>query len=401
MNSFSSMSVGARIRRLRGAVLSQRDLAEAAGVSVDTVRKLEQEARHTVSVTVLQKIAWRLDVDLATLAGKLVRFPSTDPNTGVLAIRDALTPVDDLLGEAVLDGQPVDLEQAQQQVDHAGQLYWTGQHAQLAALLPRLLPQLRATAHTAPAAGRARAHELLARCYGVTGAAMVRFGHPAAAWLALREALWACDHGADPDPLLVAALRGSAAWQLLHQGRYADSVRVAVRAAKAIEPAGDVPLPHRSVYGALLATAASAAGRDQRADQARELLAESQAVADRIGSDRTDYHIPFGPAQVLAQTVDLHVVTGHYGEALAAATAMPRDAGLPLVARARHLADLAYAHARLRHVQHGRDTLLALEAMAPEWLRHHTLCHQVAAELVRLDRDPVLRGLAHRLGVDR
>ena len=96
------------------------------------------------------------------------------------------------------------------------------------------------------------------------------------------------------------------------------------------------------------------------------------------------------------------VATDNYVEALDAAKTMPRDTGLPLASRAWHLTNTAYAHARLGHVQRGRDALLTVEAMAPEWIRTLTRCHvRVAAELVRRDRDPVLRALATRLGVGR
>ena len=49
--------------------------------------------------------------------------------------------------------------------------------------------------------------------------------------------------------MLNAMVRGCIAWQLLRQDRYEESIRVALRSAGAIEPVGDVALPHLSVYG--------------------------------------------------------------------------------------------------------------------------------------------------------
>jgi hypothetical protein len=117
------------------------------------------------------------------------------------------------------------------------------------------------------------------------------------------------------------------------------------------------------------------------------------------GVDRTDYESPFGRAQVVMQTVDVHVVTEHYDLAVTAARDMPRDAALPLAARVRHLTDTTLARTHLGDTMRARDALLAVEAMAPHWLRYQALPRQVAAELVERDRDTTLRALARRMGV--
>lgn len=177
---------------------------------------------------------------------------------------------------------------------------------------------------------------------------MVHLGASDASWLAIRHALAAADRGADE--LLAAVLRGSVSWQLLVQGRFDEACRVARRAAAAIEPAavGAASLAHRSVYGSLLLGAATATGRDGHVVEARALLQEAATVAALNGGvDRTDYESPFGRAQVVMQTVDVHVVTEHYDLAVTAARDMPRDAALPLAARARHLTDTAMAHTHL------------------------------------------------------
>jgi transcriptional regulator with XRE-family HTH domain len=398
MNDFAGdVSLGARIRQLRAGMFSQRELADAAGVSTDVIRKLEQEVRHTASITTLQKIAQALDVDLATLFGTRASFPSETSGVRVMDVQRALAPVDDLVDEITLDGEPLDLDAARRVVDYAWGLYRSVRFEQLTASLPNAFAQLRATEHAAPAKDGVAIHELLARCYWVASCLLSRFGQLDAAWLGIREALKACEHGADP--LLDATVRGSAAWQLMYQGRFDESARVALRAANVIEPAGDVPVSHLSVYGSLVVDGASAHGRYQQVGQARELLAEGRAVADRIGVDRNDYETAFGPSQVILRTVEVSVVTGNFVDAVDAAKTMPRDTGLPAVSRSWHLAHTAYAHTMLGQIQRGKDTLFVMAAMAPEWIRHHELVRQAVAELVRRDRDPRLRVLVTRLGV--
>ncbi|MGH3923904.1 MAG: helix-turn-helix domain-containing protein, partial [Pseudonocardiaceae bacterium] len=93
--------IGERIRELRKIVgLTQNDLAAAADTSVDVIRKLEQGRRHTASIATLARLASALGVDLAALLGpsRPVLTASGDQDR-VVAIRDALTSVDGLLGE--------------------------------------------------------------------------------------------------------------------------------------------------------------------------------------------------------------------------------------------------------------------------------------------------------------
>lgn len=387
--------IGARIRELRGKVFSQQQLADAAGVSVQLIRALEQGQRQTASISSLARLARALDVELADLLGKRASMPG-DPDTGVLALRRALTPVDDLLGE-VIDEQTATLTEARRTVDYAWASYWAGQYDQIASVLPAALPQLRATAHAAQAIERPAAYELLARAYWVTGCTLVHLGQTDPAWHSIRLALDSAEKS--NDSLLSATLRGSVSWQLLVQGRYEESHRIAVRAASEIEPTGDVELPHLSAYGSLILTAATAAGRGQRVSEANHLVAQSNEVAARMGVDRHDYETYFGPSQVIMQTVDVGVVTEDYTAALDAAYKMPRDNALPLASRCRHLADQAMAHARLGHGEKALDALLAAESAGPDWMRHQTLPRRIVGELLDIDRQSRLRSLAQRLGV--
>jgi transcriptional regulator with XRE-family HTH domain len=111
------MELGARIQRLRGKLLSQRELAEKAQVSVDLIRKLEQ-GHHTARVDSLQRIARAVDVTIAELLDQPHAMPSADPAAGVVAIRQALTPVDDLLDLDVTEGAPLTLDEADRTVTY-------------------------------------------------------------------------------------------------------------------------------------------------------------------------------------------------------------------------------------------------------------------------------------------
>lgn len=392
------IELGTRIRELRGKLLTQQELADRAQVSVDLIRKLEQGRRHTASITSLQQIARALDVDVADLLSKATPLPSDDPESGVVALRRVLTSVDDLLGEGCDDcGSGAGVNVVDREVTYSWGSYWRGDYDALGALLPQTVLRARAAVREASTGERPRAVDLLAQVYQVAGCMLVHLGHPDAAWTAFRSALSTAELG--DDRFRGMALRGSLSWYLLTQGRYDEASVLAVRSASEIEPSGKVPEKQLSVWGSLLLTGATAAGRARQDARAMELLGAAREAADRLGVDRNDYETAFGPAQVVMQTVDVNVVTERFGDALTTARRMPRDAALPLAARARHLADVAYAQTRLGRHEKAVDTLYSIADAAPDWIRNQALPRQTLAELCAHEPPSRVRELAKRIGV--
>ena len=175
---WTSRRSGERIRELRRGIFTQTDLAAAADVSVDVIRKLEQGRRHTASIGTLQRIARALDVDIGRLLGPSRPVSAAgEPPTPAAAIRDVLTSVDDLPDE-LDDVDAPDLTELGRAVSYAWGLFYAGRYGPLAAMLPRLLTEAQAVTHAAPLTGSARAADLAAQVHQVTAVTLLRFGAP-------------------------------------------------------------------------------------------------------------------------------------------------------------------------------------------------------------------------------
>ncbi|MFF5037558.1 helix-turn-helix domain-containing protein [Nocardia salmonicida] len=391
--------IGENIRRLRGKALTRQQLADKSGVSVDLLKLLEQGTRNSTSLPTLRKLAAALDCDVSDIVGKRTGLPnSTGETAGVIAIRRALTNVDELTGTSE-EHLPISINDAHRAVTYAWGSYWAGRYEKLAAILPAGIADLRATQKAAQGADRALASELYARMLWATACTLVHLGHTDTAWTAITDAHKAAKLG--NDPLLEATLRGSVGWQLLVQGRHDESRAVVLNAAKDIQPVGDVPDAHLSVYGSLLLQGATASGRDQKVSLAIDLADEARAVAGRLPGDTKDYECNFGPSQVAMQLTDIHVSSEMYPEALVAAREMPLGGtGLTQVSQARHLLDRAAALTRLGRYDDAYKMVSTAEKVGgDQWARHQALFRSVVAELLDNDRASGLRELAGRIGV--
>ncbi|MGH3872324.1 MAG: helix-turn-helix domain-containing protein [Pseudonocardiaceae bacterium] len=395
----SEWTIGDRIRELRRSVYTQVDLAVAADVSVDVIRKLEQRRRRTASIGTLQRIARALDVDVAELLGRSRPVPSGEGEQArVWVIRDALTSVDDLLGE-LDDVDAPDLTELGRSLTYGWGAFWSGRYGLLSSMLPRLLAEAQAAVHGAAAGRRAEAAvDLAAQVHQLAAGTLIRLDAADLGHVAAREALRLAARGADP--LRDAAIRNTLGHVLTRQGRFLDAERVAVAAAETVLPNGMASTAQLTVCGGLLVRGASAAARQGRTGVATELLGEATAVAERTGADRTDYEVSFGPGNVILQSTDVAMVAEDYDDAAKIARRMPRDAALPLISRSRHLADVAHAQVRLGRYQVAESVLLTMEQGAPDWSAHHRLPRMLVGELLSRGRPSVrLRELSQRLHV--
>lgn len=95
--------MGDRLAELRlRRNLTRERLAECAGLSVDVIRKLEQGRRNSPRLSTVNALASALDTEPSYLVGQPTTFEAhhdrADRLPSVLALREAVSPVADLLG---------------------------------------------------------------------------------------------------------------------------------------------------------------------------------------------------------------------------------------------------------------------------------------------------------------
>src|SRR5436190_6031749 len=138
-------SIGDQLGRLRSQRgLTQEQLAERSGVSVDVIRKLEQGARSTARIKTLVDLAGALDANLSVLiTPRQTLAPLDDRDPALDAIRQAVS----YGGVPGLDGpdEPVTDEPASLSASAgtAWKAWQDGDYSAVAALLPSLLGEAR------------------------------------------------------------------------------------------------------------------------------------------------------------------------------------------------------------------------------------------------------------------
>ncbi|WP_329196338.1 helix-turn-helix transcriptional regulator [Streptomyces sp. NBC_01435] len=395
-------SIGDRIRALREfRDVTQDELARRAGVSVDTIRKLEQGIRESARINTLRGLARALDVQLERLVGQPTVTQQLTDDGGLIALRDAIQDPGSLPGvpgDDDLEDPPGSAEWIAS-VKAATDLYWTGGYSELSSILPGLLRDGRAVT---------RVHDTepvwrqMALAYQLAASLSTQSGHPDWAYTAVEKQLAAAARASDP--LLEGMGVSTLSWVLLRQGRWEQAQSVAERKADSLQPPfRRATADQLAVYGNLLIAAATPAARGDNHDQAMELLTLAESAAVQSGPVRA-YGSAFSVTDVRTQRVNV-ALAGTEGQPDTALSASA-EVDLTEISRPVHSAsyrlDVAQARYQTGDSAGALELLLEVEADQPEWIRLQTLAAATVREMLEAERrrNSTLRGLASRLGVD-
>lgn len=395
--------VGEQIARLRSAArITQEQLADRAGISVDVIRRLEQGARQSARLNTLMKIANALGAELSVIIKPRTTF-APEPDRGIPAIREAITSstVDRLGGLAETDAD-IDLARLTTSVDSAWHIWQRGEYSILGRLLPDLIAEARHASTEASDSDQEHAFSLLATVYELAAGVTVMLGHEDLAWLSTERAVAASEQCADE--VTKASAVYWAAWILRRQGRYRESLTAATRAAETYEPRITRATPAQlTVWGGLLINAAGAAARDDRADEATELLDIARTAAVRLRNDRVDRWSVFGPRLVAQSAVVNATELGDFESAVRlSADVDSTRSRVPVTWESRYLLALAQAQVELDQEVPAIASLHQTRRITPEWIRYHRLARDLTAELnarVPAGRQPELDELARHLQI--
>ncbi|MGH3822469.1 MAG: helix-turn-helix domain-containing protein [Pseudonocardiaceae bacterium] len=367
----------ARIRAARG--LTQDELAQSSGVSVDTISRLERGARTTARRSTVQALSCALGADPARLLG--IHPPEQD-TAGAEQLRRAVRALDipDFAEPVEVLSQP-ELHDA---ASGAWSDYLAGRHTELLAGLPALMVDTQRAVHVLVDDHAAQAAGLLATSYRLAAGLSGRLGLVDLAAHAAHRALDTARYTTRPELDEAAALR-YLAWVLVRQGDLAEAERIAVWAAERLD-GGLLAQPNADrigVFGSLLFNAASAAARAGRPDRADDLLRAALAAAARSGVDRVDETGVFGPRVAAMQAVDQAMRTGQPDRAVQLAAQVPDPAGpVPPFWESGHRLHLAAACADLERWGEVAEHLDAARELAPPWSRVQPLARTVVGHLV-------------------
>ncbi|WP_067453291.1 helix-turn-helix domain-containing protein [Actinomadura macra] len=391
-------TIGTALRRIRTERgLSQEGLAEKAGLSRDTVAKLEQGRRRGERTTTLMRLANALDVDLGELTGRRERVGGRD-GASVLAVRDVILAPSLLPGVGGLDaddaGDPTPLPELKAAVARGWRMYWEGDLTALTVTVPGLIAEGRLTQRSLGA----QAAVPLSRAYQLAACLLNHLGKPELAAIAAERAIAVAYQG--DDELQHATVQGTYAWALHRQARLTEAEQVAAKAASSIEPSFNDSPVRLSVWGGLLLNAL--APRIVAGNDPEEYLSPARAAAAAIGSRRVEhYDAWFGAHTVNMQGVYAWATLREPGRALEAARSV-QISGLHGIYRGRHLLDVAQAHVDARQPRAAEARLADAQAVAPQWFRHQTLAQGLVGEVreVMSRPTPRIRALAHEVGID-
>jgi transcriptional regulator with XRE-family HTH domain len=379
--------IGARLKELRKRRgLSQTDLARDSGVSVSTIRNLEQGTQAETRLETARKLAVALRIPTSRLMSQGDAQPDTPGPARWAQVRVALTaPLRQPEDEPTVPGVADALAGARQLRD-------AGSYADLAAVLPALLRD----ADVLPGSDGSR--RLRVQTLQLAGWMLTQTRQYDAAEVALERAL-----AEAVDRMDAAATVNGQCWLLLRQGRLAETRELAERWADEMEPrwsrATEAEL---SLWGWMLLRVAAASVRDAREPEARNALRLARSAAVALGREvdvPDDYPRVFGPLKVKRAAVEHAAVTDMPDRVLALAAALPKE-GVSNVNRRTRL-DVADAHAKTRAYGEAVSILSELHAASPEWLPQQRYARDILSRVVRRRRtlSPEMRQLADAVGL--
>ncbi|MGW1074081.1 helix-turn-helix domain-containing protein [Streptomyces sp. NPDC002537] len=388
-------SAGERIksvRKLRG--LTQRELADASGVSLSVLRRLEQGEQEGARMETWRRFATALRVPTMSLVADREQAnegPSEPWEEVKKALNAPPTPLDPSEEQPTVQG-------ITEALDSLTPLVRADKYQEIAAVLPMLLRD----ADTLGAEGRAVRVRLLQR----VGWLLVHTRQLTAAEDALARSLDQVS-----DRLQATVTVDYMCWLLLRQGQLAQARELAIKWADDAEPVRITrATPEEvSLWGWMLLRVSGAAIRDNRPGEAEDAMKYARAAAEAIGREwRFPPHLSnstFGPLTVLMKTAENASLDEQPRRVLRLGSQVEQlrklhHARFKVQPTSsdwnRHRLDVANAHAQEGNYNLVVRQLNSIKRSAPEWLPNQRYAQDIIRRVIedRRTLTPAMRDLA-------
>jgi len=382
--------VGTRIatlRKTRG--WTGRELARRASVSYSLLAKVESGAAPA-SPALVGAVARALRVDVPRVLGQ----PYEEARGQAARLHEAIGPIRrsvdtyDLPDESIAPRPLAELSADVQRMSALGQ---SARYTQIGAELPGLLDELGMAIHSAPDADQPPLFALLAEAYSGASVIAGLLGYLDLRSQVVERIRWASERSGDP--LRVQRVRWQRSASLMAVGAYSQALTLMDQVRGDLgDDLSAMTRPALSVYGsahlrsAILAARASKTNGPGYAQTAWDHVAAARVVADRIGADRDDYGLAFGPSNVAQHEVAVAVELEDGAEAVRRSRTVRLGSGVPASRRGHHYIDLARGYVMagdhagaMRHLQEARR-------IAPQQTRHHPMVRETVLAIASARR---------------
>lgn len=365
--------------------MTQRELASASGLSLSAVKKIEQGTLESLRLETAHRLAVALEVPTGAIVDPAPpeQREMTDGDIWA-ATREAL-----LSPAGTADGPELPTESGTNDVLlSATKLYHDNEYTRLARILPVLL---RDSGVASPL--------LRSRIMQLAGSVMTQTRQHDVARVALTRSM--ADAESTGSVLDSASTITTMCWLLIVEGQFEQVRNLASEWADRVEPRlSTATLPEISAWGWLLLRGSAAAIRDNRPDEAADMMRLAEAAAVAAGPERRGgyrmYWTTFGPATVAMKRTENALVDGQPDRALRLAARVPEDLRPTSDNRNRHLLDVSSAQTELRRYDEAMSVLTRLQAESGPWLYEQRMARDVLGRIVQRRRTltPEMRDLA-------
>jgi hypothetical protein len=263
--------------------------------------------------------------------------------------------------------------------------------------LAALLPSIEAMRPQADADDAAVLDVAASDLYHVLGSVLLKLGDHALALVAAERSV---RHGrASHDPLAAGTSARIMTHALMSNGHVKGAVRLTQTAANVMERDTQLKSPEAAaVYGALVLRGSVAAARSGDRDGALGMLDEADRVAQWQGRDGNDRWTGFGPTNVLLHRVNVSIILGDAGAAIALARQVPLDKVTLTERKASLLVDVAQAYTQWGRHEQGLSALVAAYRVAPQEVRTRPAVRQIIGDLAALSQGEIRRHVVRFAG---